>query len=211
MNGKTHRAGGICFGVATAACLWGVPQTPTEIALATTLIASSSLGSLLPDIDHHNSTITNQLKRGCRDILEFPLRLVGFKPKRKYKKKTKRQQKKSDTKQQRRSRRLPKALRHRGITHSPFLVMLIFLLSLLLYPGFSSWVQPYYFMFSFGIFVGMVSHLFLDGLTKDGIPLLAPLTYQKFRLLKLTTGKHEFIVLILMVIVTTAIVCFRIQ
>ena len=211
MNGKTHRAGGICFGVATAACLWGVPQTPTEIALATTLIASSSFGSLLPDIDHHNSTITNQLKRGCRDVFEFPLRLFGFKPKRKRKRKTPRQQKKAEVKQRKRSRRLPKALRHRGITHSPFLVMLIFLLSLLLYPCFSHWLQPYYFMASFGVFVGMVSHLFLDGLTKDGIPVLAPLTYQKFRLLKLTTGKHEFIVLILMVIATTAIVCFRIQ
>lgn len=208
MNGKTHRAGGICFGIATAVCLWGVPQTPSEAALAVTLIAGSSVGSLLPDIDHHNSTITNQLKRGCRDILEFPLRLLGFKPKRR---KVKKKRPKQDNSQRKRDARRPKAFRHRGITHSPFLIMLVFLLLLLLYPGFKPWFQPYYFMLSFGLFVGMVSHLFLDALTKDGIPLLAPLTYQRFKLMKLTTGKHELMVLILMVIVTTAVVCFQIK
>lgn len=210
MKGKTHRAGGICFGIVTATCLWGIPETPIETAMAVTLVAGSSFGSLLPDIDHHNSTITNQIKRGFRNAWEFPLRLLGFKPKRRKPKKSI-HSRETDQKQQKRNRNLPKALRHRGITHSPFLVMLVFLLLLLLYPGFSPWFQPFYFMLCFGLFVGMLSHLVLDGLTKDGIPLLAPITYKRFRFMRLTTGKHEFLVLLLMVILTTALVCFQVK
>ncbi len=213
MDGKTHRLGGICFGIGTAIFLFGIPQEIKETSLAATLIFSSSIGSLLPDIDHHNSTITNQIKRGGREILELPLKILGVKPKRrKRKKKTNHQLKQAEIKRQKREAKRPQALRHRGITHSPFFAMLLLILMLLFYPSYSPLFQPYYFMVCLGIFVGIMSHLVLDGITQQGIPLLAPVTYQRYNLIfKLSEKRHKLNVIIVMVIITTALVCFQVK
>lgn len=45
-----------------------------------------------------------------------------------------------------------------------------------------------------GIFVGVISHLLLDFITKAGIPLLYPITKKKMHIIGLTTGKHDWII-----------------
>lgn len=69
-------------------------------------------------------------------------------------------------------------IKHRGLLHAPFTAGVIFLL--------------YYFIFrNFAILpfiVGYLSHIFLDALTKEGAPLLYPLTKRKFHFLSIKTG-----------------------
>ena len=66
---------------------------------------------------------------------------------------------------------------HRGFTHSLIPVIALgvfnsmFKLDILL-----------------GLLIGYISHLFMDMLTKDGIPLFLPLSLKKFNLLRIKTG-----------------------
>lgn len=76
---------------------------------------------------------------------------------------------------------------HRGATHSPLIVALF---SLLLYSGlglteFSSYSYP----IAFGFFVGAISHVLLDMLNPQGVPLLYPIPKAKrFRIAHIRTG-----------------------
>lgn len=78
---------------------------------------------------------------------------------------------------------------HRGITHTPLLLMA--LLSIMLFvshsflTGFASVLFSY---LSIGIGIGIASHILLDSLTKGGVPLLYPLSNKKFSFLPLKTG-----------------------
>jgi len=69
-------------------------------------------------------------------------------------------------------------IKHRGFLHAPFTVGVFFLL--------------YYFIFrNFAILpfiIGYLSHIFLDALTKEGVPLLYPLTKKKFHIFSIKTG-----------------------
>jgi len=56
MLGKTHFAAGVCAG---AVLTYGGQLEPKQAILA---IAGTALGSLLPDIDHRNSTISHAVK-----------------------------------------------------------------------------------------------------------------------------------------------------
>ncbi|MFC4355666.1 metal-dependent hydrolase [Chryseomicrobium palamuruense] len=89
---------------------------------------------------------------------------------------------------------------HRGATHSP---LIIFLFSLLMYyglelAGFSSSA----YAIASGFFIGAISHVLLDMLNTQGVPLLFPVPKAKrFRLARIRTGglieKVIFIVLTL--------------
>jgi Predicted membrane-bound metal-dependent hydrolases len=81
MIGKTHMLGGAAAGVLASAYF----QLPFETALATTAI--STLGSLIPDIDHKNSKISNTAKPvgavvntifGHRGLFHFWLFYLGL-------------------------------------------------------------------------------------------------------------------------------------
>jgi len=81
MTGKTHMLGGAAAGVFASVYF----QLPFEAALATTAI--STLGSLVPDIDHKNSKISNAAKPvgtvistlfGHRGLFHFWLFYLGF-------------------------------------------------------------------------------------------------------------------------------------
>ncbi|MBW2988337.1 metal-dependent hydrolase [Candidatus Woesearchaeota archaeon] len=56
--------------------------------------------------------------------------------------------------------------KHRGLTHSIYIPLAVFLATLTNAPTWSG--------FGFGFFLGYLAHLFLDGFTKSGIRLLWP-------------------------------------
>jgi inner membrane protein len=93
---------------------------------------------------------------------------------------------------------------HRGITHSPLFLMAV--VSALLFvsntflDGMSTWIFSY---MSIGFGVGIASHIFLDSLTKGGVPLLYPFSGKKFSFLPLKTGGMlESVIAVCMVIAT---------
>ncbi|MGC9100337.1 MAG: metal-dependent hydrolase [Caldisericum sp.] len=72
----------------------------------------------------------------------------------------------------------PRNLKHRGILHTPFVYVVILCI--------------YYFIFgNFGIapfIVGVFSHLFLDFITVEGIPIFYPISSRKFHIIGFRTG-----------------------
>ena len=194
MDGKTHQFGGVCTGIIVGSFLLSTaPITLSTVALGGSLLIGSSIGSLLPDIDHHNSTIRNKMRLNKK--CPAP---ESFKAKRR------------ERRRQKREKRLPEGLRHRGITHTPFLAMVIMIVLLLLYPVIPISIQSYYFMFALGLFVGILSHIFLDALTVKGVPLLGPITYKKYRLMKLRTNRDEWVACGLMIILAGASIYFNV-
>lgn len=183
MDGKTHQLGGVCSGIIVGSFLLSTaPLTLSTGALGGCLLMGSSLGSLLPDIDHQNSTIRNKMR------LTKKRSTSGWKAALK------------EHRRQKREKRLPEGLRHRGITHTPFLAMILMIGLLLLYPMIPASIQAYYFMFALGLFTGILNHIFLDALTVKGVPLFGPITYKKYRLLKLRTNRDEWLASGLMII-----------
>ena len=90
---------------------------------------------------------------------------------------------------------------HRGITHSPIamgaFVFFLYLLSKLFIV-----TSPFIKLWFIGFFLGILSHIFLDMLTKGGVPLLLPFTRKRISLTKMKTGSMgEKLVMIIMVIV----------
>jgi len=90
---------------------------------------------------------------------------------------------------------------HRGITHSP-IVMGTFVFFLYLLSKLFIVTSPFIKLWFIGFFLGILSHIFLDMLTKGGVPLLLPFTKKRISLTKMKTGSMgEKLVMIIMVIV----------
>lgn len=105
-----------------------------------------------------------------------------------------------------------KVFGHRTITHS--IVMLIFMTTVLLsstlvFTGISNFI---YSNLILGFCIGWFSHLFLDALTVDGIPVFYPFIKKKYNLLKIRLDKdgkkEEFISIILILITGILIVAY---
>lgn len=83
---------------------------------------------------------------------------------------------------------ISKTLGHRSIVHTP---IVIFAFSALLYSlttQFTGTIHNLSRLFVIGISYGMFSHLFLDLLTRRGIPLLYPFSSKSFRIAKFKGG-----------------------
>jgi inner membrane protein len=124
------------------------------------LVCTSTLSSLLPDIDHKGSYIGRRAKVTSKITSSI--------------------------------------FKHRGVTHSPVLVS-IFMLILNFFIT-NPMIKP----MLWGIYLGIMSHIFLDMVTKGGIPLLYPLSKKKYSLTKIKTG--SFIETIIMVAMIAAII-----
>lgn len=61
MLGKTHRIGGFCFGIGTLDIL-GILGLAINPVTTVGYVAGSGLGSLIPDLDHQGSLLSNELK-----------------------------------------------------------------------------------------------------------------------------------------------------
>lgn len=62
MQGKTHKIGGACAGAIAGSLLLQPPYSFDKIALTGILVGGAIIGSLMPDIDHKNSTIGHKFK-----------------------------------------------------------------------------------------------------------------------------------------------------
>jgi inner membrane protein len=79
--------------------------------------------------------------------------------------------------------------KHRGIIHSIFFGLLISLLI--------AWINQWA---GFGFFVGYISHLFLDALTKSGVAIFWPVWKKKFSLCIKSGGIIEEIIFVLILL-----------
>ncbi|ADO59513.1 metal-dependent hydrolase [Paenibacillus polymyxa] len=78
---------------------------------------------------------------------------------------------------------------HRGATHAPFVtVTLTTICALGIHYLLLGTIQWFALTLLAGITTGSLSHIFLDALTKSGIPLLYPLSNRHFRLASMKTG-----------------------
>ena len=146
MEGKTHKIGGLIVGLGLISA---IPQHP--LAMVGT-VGCSVIGSLFPDLDKRNSTISKKAK------------VVGW---------------------------ITSAIfKHRGLMHSllPYTMVYPLLLPLINHPA-SVFLTGWYF--------GVLSHLLLDMLTPEGIPILAPISKKRVSLLGVfsirTGGKAEIV------------------
>jgi inner membrane protein len=201
MNFKTHVIGGISAGVLAneAFIHYANPSgdTASQMLLGTMFVAGSVIGSILPDIDHRGSFIGRRMR-----IISTPLTVAG--------KVTKGAKKLSNTVTGRKGS-TDTIISHRGITHTPLLLMAIvsalLFLSHNLVSGFASLLFSY---MSIGLGVGIASHILLDCLTKGGVPLLYPFSGKKFSFLPLKTGGFlEGIVGLVMIVATLLFVSGR--
>jgi len=78
---------------------------------------------------------------------------------------------------------------HRGVVHSVFFG----LLASLLLAGLNNWA-------GFGFFVGYLSHLSLDFMTRSGVAFLWPLTNRKFGLFVKSGGLLEVVLFVLLLL-----------
>ena len=99
---------------------------------------------------------------------------------------------------------------HRGITHSPFLYILLTFIINLICKDLNNKNIFFIYIFLMGCMIGAFSHLFLDFLTKGGIPLFFPISKRKYHLLPLKTGKCDSFICFLLIIGTIAFVVFKI-
>lgn len=193
MQWKSHRIGGMCAGAVTAAMVVGVPDTIGEIILTGGIVAVSSIGSLLPDIDHPNSKISRenklassiinvgmQISRVITQILLFFCFWISKK----------------------RKEQLLKGFEHRGIFHTLLMILLLYLLLGLVPLNNNIWSS-----IKFALLFGYLSHLLMDMLTVSGVKLFYPFINHSFHLLpvvRLHTGNqvHENIAKAIFIIVT---------
>ncbi|AMN30926.1 hypothetical protein BFS06_11995 [Clostridium perfringens] len=99
------------------------------------------------------------------------------------------------------SNTLNKLFGHRGLTHTPIMYFIfsaiLYLISVFIHGN----TQIIYTQFAIGLSLGYLSHLFMDSLTKAGIPLLYPLKGY-YSLAKFTTGQDDTLVSSLFIIFT---------
>lgn len=159
MTGKTHVLGGIALGV-------GVTYMFTQdVSLG--LIGGAALGSLLPDIDHPESKISRAnpvtwlfaiLYRFVLDLVSIIFKILitplGWCG----------------------VKIPPLSSGHRGpLTHGGLgIILFTLLLSPLL-----SWTPTIFY----GLMIGVLSHIFLDMLNPQGVPLMWPLWKKNIRFL----------------------------
>lgn len=62
MLGKTHQIGGACSVIVLGSFLFPPPLSPAMLLYGGVMVAGSTLGSLLPDIDHTQSKISQKAK-----------------------------------------------------------------------------------------------------------------------------------------------------
>ena len=93
---------------------------------------------------------------------------------------------------------LRKFSNHRGLSHTPIAAILFSLFIALISNKLFSFTIPIIYLLA--LFSGIMSHILLDALTKQGVPLLAPLTKKKISFTKFATGSkfETFVNFILM-------------
>ncbi|MFF2531548.1 metal-dependent hydrolase [Brevibacillus sp. NPDC058079] len=96
---------------------------------------------------------------------------------------------------------------HRGATHAPFITVALTTLCALATHYFLDGIALLFCLTLLaGCMIGALSHIFLDSLTKSGVPLLFPLSKKHYRLASLKTGGiGEILVTFLMILIAVLI------
>lgn len=213
MRYSSHRIAGICVGLGAATIISQGDIGSDTLAMAETLVITSMVGAILPDIDEPNSFVSKHVKpvshvikavAGHRGAFHAPLflglllfllkivvdQLVG-----------------AD---------LFASVMKVVVLVIPVLLFLpyirskgaVFLVAsvVLLIVSHNSMealaTADFYWYLWLGLALGMASHLLMDALTVSGIPLLWPFTKKKFHILSLKTGQHEGIAQAIFIIPT---------
>lgn len=167
MMGKTHKLGGVCAGTIASACMIQTPITTEKLILTGIVLGTSIIGSLLPDIDHTNSTMGKKHKIISKIINV----LCG----------------------------------HRGMTHAPLFLSIIIALLCFLARVLPDFTQLYAITAVFGLAVGFASHLLLDIITINGIPLFYPFSKKHVSIARFRSQKNDGIVSLLSLLMTVII------
>lgn len=162
MTGTTHRLAGLSTGITAIEIL-----QVNDVKIQTALLAGCILGSLLPDIDNPQSTISYKIPfiRTVYGLFQKFLRVgAGVLPK--------------CQKEYVRS-----SIGHRGLSHSLFIAIMLPMLAWLAgrVIGLNS------DMFSMGLMLGLLSHILLD-LFSGGTRLFLPFSIHNVKFLKIKTG-----------------------
>lgn len=216
MLGKTHRVAGAIFGTTAGIHIASNINTSLGLSVVGLTIASSVLGSEIPDIDSKNSIISKKasvvgsairLTASHRGYIHYPITLILFSSAvygiyETYK-----------------HLLLDKPFEetilyliigmaimninniYRFFVKRKFSITnLIWTISSIFYLFTTKDINKYLIISGIGLIIGYSSHLFLDMLTKKGIKLFAPLSDKSFSLLRLTTGQHEWVGIVLPII-----------
>lgn len=195
MNGKTHQIVGITLGVVTSTVLH--KATGTSLFNAIPIIACSSAGSYIPDIDHVGSKLGKKLP-----ILSWPISGMAKLFNWLYK----------STKLKIFSH-FAEMFAHRGILHAPLFWSLIFgLIFCFVSPLITVQLAAELFNYAMiGLIVGIGGHLLADMLNPTGIPIFMPFFNKKFRFARIRTGSQEesvFFIIAILALVASFIGAF---
>lgn len=224
MNRTTHIVAGACAGVITSTMVVSNPLSVEGAIFSTVLIGTSIWGSLFPDIDHPESTfgkkvpiISNLISNtgGHRGITHAPLLymlllsimllitnkgiqffvVLGL-----------------EYFISKIIARLIYKLKLKLLGKPYYLHWVLYLIMIVLTCKFDGYLNILYTQMLIGTFVGALSHIFMDSLTKGGTPWLYPITKRKFRILKLKTGRDEglgILIALMITVVTVYLIKFR--
>jgi len=190
MTGRSHKAIGIATGIAIT--IYGIRQGNPAASLA---LVSAPLAAMLPDIDHNGSKIGKTRKEAMNfavtatiialivavwyygwHIVNHPTVLIAgagvigsillfF----------------ALSKSRWFKNLLGFATKHRGIMHT-----LLLPACMLFAARFIN--EPYFLILLYGFVAGYISHILADCLTKNGCPILFPLTQKNISLTSIKTG-----------------------
>lgn len=154
MTAVTHSLGGITIAVFLAETC---PGTYTEQGM---LIGAAVIGSLLPDIDHPNSYISNRVKglRAGVGFLQWIMRLMA------------------NLMPVQAGNQVRSMAAHRGLAHSLLFAVLVSVLAGMIHVR-----------YAMGMTVGILSHLILD-IFSSGVPLFLPVLAKRICLTRIKTG-----------------------
>jgi inner membrane protein len=205
MMGKTHKTGGVLVGVVASDMFLQRNMIITGICVVL-LINGAVLGSLLPDIDKKESTIGRKLWFISWPIyfMRLIIKLLSWLSPRAF-----------------RSfyNKVHKAIGHRYLAHSlitwsvisfyiilgcfnlaNYICSLVDINILMNTTDIQEVIKKGMFAFSLGISLGMLSHIILDLLTKEGVAIFAPIIDKRLRfpLQIRTNGFGEHIICMIM-------------
>jgi len=162
MTGTTHRLAGIGTGIAAIEML-----QVNDVKMQSFLLTGCILGSLLPDIDNPQSTISYKIPfvRAVYGIFQKLIRLFA------------------NVLPKRQKEYVRSSIGHRGLSHSLFIAIVLPILIWLI----GNVIKLNTDIFSLGLMLGLLSHILLD-LFSGGTRLFLPFSIHNIKFLKIKTG-----------------------
>lgn len=174
MTGKTHQIIGATASIIISSI--AIQTGHLNLPMAFTVVAGSSLGSFIPDMDHTGSTLGKKIA-----IISHPVNLLS--------KMFLNLHKKTKSKI---CLKIGEIFAHRGIFHAPIFWAILILLAQFGTSSISNDIvrTPLLGILT-GIAIGIFMHLFADMFNPTGVPLLMPILNRKISIGNITTGSWK--------------------